>query len=133
VRSSLTSTVAGISAEFYLYRAFQDDAPVRDRGPAPMTEFDFGLPVIRVAEAIGVALAYARALGTSGADAAVLLGFRWTGLQGRELSSWAQPLRHISPGRHAYRGEVFSNVVVPLDAPTSAIHQFVHSATGSLF
>lgn len=121
------------AGEFYLYRAFQDDVPVRDRGPAPMTEFDFGLPVIRVAEAIGVALAYARALGTSGADAAVLLGFRWTGLQGRELSSWAQPLRDISPGRHAYRDEVFSNVVVPLETPTSAIHQFVDLATESLF
>jgi hypothetical protein len=74
------------AGEFYLYRAFQDDVPVRDRGPAPMTEFDFGLPVIRVAEAIGVALAYARAVGTSGAGAAVLLRFRWTGLQGRELT-----------------------------------------------
>jgi hypothetical protein len=121
------------AGEFYLYRAFQDDVPVRDRGPAPMTEFDFGLPVIRVAEAIGVALAYARAVGTSGAGAAVLLGFRWTGLQGRELSSWAQPLRDISPGRHAYRDEVFSSVVVSLETPTSAIHQFVHAATESLF
>ena len=106
---------------------------MRDRGPAPMTEFDFGLPVIRVAEAIGVALAYARALGTSGADAAVLLGFRWTGLQGRELSSWAQPLRHISPGRHAYRDEVFSSVAIPLETPLLAVHQFVQAATESLF
>ena len=86
-----------------------------------------------MAEAIGVALAYARAVGTSGAGAAVLLGFRWTGLQGRELSSWAQPLRDISPGRHAYRDEVFSSVVVALETPTSAIHQFVHAATESLF
>jgi hypothetical protein len=121
------------AGEFYLYRAFQDDVPVRDRGPAPMTEFDFGLPVIRVAEAIGVALAYARALGTSGPEAAVLLGFRWTGLHGRELSSWAQPLRHLSPGRHAYRDEVFSSVAVPLETPQSAVHQFVHAATESLF
>jgi hypothetical protein len=98
-----------------------------------MTEFDFGLPVIRVAEVIGVALAYAKALGTSGADAAVLFGFRWAGLQGRELSSWAQPLRHISPGRHAYRDEVFSSVTVPLETPLSAVHQFVHAATESLF
>ena len=57
-------------SEFYLYRALQDDVPVRDRGPAPMTEFDFGLPVIRSAEAVGVALAYAKALGTSGSEAA---------------------------------------------------------------
>jgi len=121
------------AGEFYLYRAFQDDVPVRDRGRPPMTEFDFGLPVIRVAEAIGVALAYAKALGTSGADAAVLFGFRWAGLQGRELSSWAQPLRHISPGRHAYRDEVFSIVTVPLETPLSAVHQFVHAATESLF
>ena len=121
------------TGEFYLYRAFQDDVSVSDRQPEPMTAFDFGLPVIRVAEAIGVALAYAKALGTSGAEAVVLLGFRWTGLQGRELSSWAQPLRDISPGRHAYRDEVFSNVVVPLETPTSAIHQFVDVATESLF
>ena len=121
------------TGKFYLYRAFQDDVSVSDRQPEPMTAFDFGLPVIRVAEAIGVALAYAKALGTSGAEAVVLLGFRWTGLQGRELSSWAQPLRDISLGRHAYRDEVFSNVVVPLETPTSAIHQFVDLATESLF
>jgi hypothetical protein len=106
---------------------------VSERHPAPMTEFDFGLPVIRSAEAIGVALAYARALGTSGPEAAVLLGLRWTGLRGRELSAWAQPLRHISPGRHAYRDEVFSSMAVPLETPLSAVHQFVHAATESLF
>jgi hypothetical protein len=121
------------AGEFYLYRAFQDDVSVSDRHPAPMTEFDFGLPVIRSAEAVGVSLAYARALGTSGPEAAVLLGFRWTGLQGRELSAWAQPLRHISPGRHAYRDEVFSTVAIPLETPLSAVHQFVHAATESLF
>jgi hypothetical protein len=121
------------AGEFYLYRAFQDDVSVSDRHPEPMTAFDFGLPVIRSAEAIGVALAYARALRTSGPEATVLLGFRWMGLQGRELSSWAQPLRHISPGRHAYRDEVFSSVTVPLETPVSAVHQFVHAATQPLF
>jgi hypothetical protein len=98
-----------------------------------MTEFDFGLPVIRAAEAIAVALVYARTLGASGAESAVLLGFRWAGLQGRNLTSWAQPLRHVSPGRRAYRNDVLSKVLVPLETPTSAIHQFVYAATESLF
>ena len=37
------------------------------------------------------------------------------------------------PGRHAYRDEVFSSVAVPLETPLSAVHQFVHAATESLF
>lgn len=119
--------------EFYLYRALQDDVSVSDHHPPPLTVFDVGLPALRTAEAIAVSLAYARALGTPGSEAAVLIGFRWTGLQGRELSSWAQPGRHVSPGRHAYRDEVFSSITVPVETPVSAIHQFVRAATEPLF
>jgi hypothetical protein len=118
------------AGEFYLYRALQDD--IGDSGPDPMTVLDFGLPLIRVAEAIGVALIYGKALDAPDGSL-VSISFRWRGLHNRELSAWAQPNRILRPGRHAYRDEVVSTALVPIGTPVSALHTFVRAVTEPLF
>jgi hypothetical protein len=59
--------------------------------------------------------------------------FRWTKLQGRELTSWIRPERHIFPGRIAYQDEVLAFVNIPLDTPLSVLGAFVHQAIQPLF
>lgn len=118
---------------FYLRRAFQDDMLSGPQSPEPLTMLDFGLPIIRSAEAIAVGIAFAKAMGCSPEDAALNFAFRWTGLRGRELASWAQPARDILPGRRAYQDEVATSVNVPLDAPLSALGGYVNQVVQPLY
>ncbi len=118
---------------FYLRRALQDDVSGSQRAPKPLTVIDFGLPVLRTAEAIAVGLAFAKAMGCNPESTFLAFAFRWTRLRGRELSSWAQPGRDISPGRKAYQDEVLAFVTVPLETPLSALSEFVNQAVQPLF
>jgi hypothetical protein len=116
-------------AEYYHYRTYQDDS----RAPHKGAEFDFGLPVMRVAEALLVGQAFARALGVDEDASSVLFLFRWRQLRDRVLSSWAQPNRLLSPGRRAYKDTAESLVEVPVAMPATAIAATVQAATAPLF
>ncbi len=118
---------------FYLRRALQDDISGSQRAPKPLSELDFGLAVIRTAEAIAVGIAFAKGMNCDPENTVLAFAFRWTRLQGRELSSWVQPARYISPGRQAYQDEVVSFVNVPLETPLSVLGDFVGQAVQPLF
>lgn len=117
---------------FYIRRAFQDDIGGSERAPAPMKAFDFGLGILRAAETIAVGMAFAKAMGCEIESTQLAFGFRWSKLHGRELSSWAQPLRYITP-HDAYQDQVFSDITVPLDAPLSSLGEYVGQAIRPLF
>lgn len=118
---------------FYLSRALQDDISGTPKSPKPMTALDFGLPIIRSAEAIAVGIAFARGMGCDPASMVLSFAFRWNRLRGRQLASWAQPGRYISEGRHAYKDEVVTFVRVPLEAPLSSMTEYVGQVVSPLF
>ena len=118
---------------FYLRRALEDDISGSPRAPKPLSVLDFGLPVIRTAEAIAVGIAFAKAMGCNPENTLLAFAFRWTRLRGRELGSWAQPGRDIWPGRPAYQDDVTALVNVPLETPLSALSEFVNQAVQRLF
>ena len=91
---------------FYLRRALQDDISGSNRAPKPLSALDFALPILRVAEAIAVGIAFAKAMGCAVETTLLAFAFQWTQLRGRELVSWARQERLIIPGRHAYQNEV---------------------------
>lgn len=109
------------AGNFYLRWALQDDLSNSPQSPIPRKAFDFGLPVIRSAEAIAVGLAFAKAMGCNPDDCALQFAFRWTGLQGRELVSWAQQRRKIRGGRFAQQDRVTVFQSIDLDTPLSAL------------
>jgi hypothetical protein len=74
------------SGRFYLLRVLEDD--VHQDRITPGTVFDFILPIWRVADVIATVLEFARGLGAKD-DAHLVFTFRWRGLQGRQLTSWA--------------------------------------------
>lgn len=121
------------NGKFYLYRLYQDDTSGSERKPKPMTSLDFGLQVIRVAEAIAVGIAFGKALGGDPEKTRLNFVFRWNRLKDRELASWANPGKYISPGRKAYQDTVTSFVDLPLDTPLTALGAFVKKVVDPLF
>jgi hypothetical protein len=93
---------------FFLWRAYQEDMKSSQRNLEQFKYFDFVLPVISSAEAIGVGLAFAKAMKCEPEKTQLAFAFKWTRLQGRELVSRANPGRHIWPSQTAYQDEVIS-------------------------
>lgn len=127
------------AGRFYLYRALQDDLATGPKAPKSVTELDFVIPVLRTAEAIAVSMAFAKAMGAKGEQATVHHAFRWDGLQGRRLSSWARSEANsglygdVGPGYVSHQQYAESLVSVPLDAPASVLGRYVRDATAPLY
>ena len=117
---------------FYLYRALQDDIGGSQNAPNPMTALDVFLTILRVAEAIIVAVAFAKAMGAN-EKAELQTIFRWKGLKGRKLSSWANPDQFLSTSASSYQDEVVSAIIIPVDTAPSAISGYVSKLTRPLF
>jgi hypothetical protein len=115
---------------FYLRRAMQDDLTEKvDRG----TSLDVFLMLIRVTEVLAVGLSFARAAGWED-DTQAGFAFRWSGLEGRRLGGWANPLRSFGfGGGRSATEDAESFVAVPVDTPHAALEPYVSIAVRSLF
>ncbi|MBN1833887.1 MAG: putative DNA binding domain-containing protein [Deltaproteobacteria bacterium] len=118
---------------FYIRRALQDDISKSQRAPEPLKALDFGLPIIRCAEAIAVGISFAKAMGCDAESTQLSYAFKWSRLRGRKLVSWANPERYISAWRSAYQDEVLSFINVPLETPLSALGDYVNKVVQPLF
>ncbi len=123
------------AGKFYLYRGFEDDFTEGQGYPEAMTTLDFGMAIWRVAEAIAVPMAFAKAMGLAPESTSLYYAFRWSGLRGRYLSSWTEPRRSLSSRYECRRQDMIDSPVltIPLDTPTSALGSFVRAATADLF
>ncbi|WP_341906817.1 ATP-binding protein [Polaromonas sp. YR568] len=118
---------------FYLRRALQDDISGTKHAPTPMIAMDFALQVLRVAEALAVGTAFAKAMSTDPEKTVATFSIRWTRLKDRQLDSWANPERYVSPGRRAHQDEVVSTITIPADIATSSLDVYVSKALAPLF
>ena len=98
-----------------------------------MKQLDFSLVILRTAEAIAVALGFAKAMGCPIETTRLSFAFRWTKMRGRELSSWANMGRRIARGNISYQDDITSQVIVPLEVPSSAIAEYVYLITRTVF
>jgi hypothetical protein len=89
--------------------------------------------ILRVAEAMSVGMAFARALGWALDGTTLGFAFRWHKLKGRRLTAWANPYSAINEGGIAHDNTIESCVQFSLDTPLSALPQFVDEATKRLF
>ena len=117
---------------FYLRQGLQDDIHGSKVKYTHMKTLDFGLTVLRVAEAIAVGIAFAKTMECD-EEKSVFFVFRWTNLEGRSLSSWADPKRHLSSELKSQQNEVISYIEVPVNVPKSALYSYVHEVTKSIF
>ena len=117
--------------EFFLHRLLQDDGvPSRIR---PGQVIDPMLMILRVAEAMGVGIAFAKALGWVPDQTILGFGFRWRKLKGRHLTAWANPYADLREGGVAHDDVIESCAQFSLDTPLSALGRFVDEATKRLF
>jgi hypothetical protein len=117
--------------EFFLHRLLQDDG-VPSRRPGQV--IDPLLMILRVAEVMGVGIAFARALDWVPDQTTLGFAFRWHKLKGRRLTVWAnQAYFDVLEGGTAYDDTIDSCVQFSLDTPLSAVAQFVDEATKALF
>jgi hypothetical protein len=120
----------GPTGKFYLWRNLPDD--FSDQIP-PGKMLDPVVVILRVAEALLVGLAFAKALGWKSEEARLGFAFRWTKLKGRQLEPWANPGVHISAYGTAQDDTVTTFIELPLDRPESAVAPYVDEATRELF
>lgn len=117
--------------EFFLHRLLQDDGVPNQIRPGQV--LDPMLMTLRVAEAMGVGIAFARALGWVPDQTTLGFAFRWHKLKGRRLTAWANPFSIGLDGGIAHDEAVENCVQFSLDTPLSALSQFVDNATNRLF
>jgi hypothetical protein len=124
------------AGKFYQRRAYEDDtkAAFSSAAPKPQTVLDFGLVIYRTAEAIAVPLEFIRAMGGTSDDTQVAFCFRWRGLKGRRLSTWANPNRMLwDDDLTAYQDEVTASIVVPLSAAKTSIPAYTNEVVRPVF
>jgi hypothetical protein len=89
--------------------------------------------IVRVAEAMGVGIAFAKALEWEPDQTTLGFAFRWHNLKGRRLSAWANPFSGLGGDGIAHDDTIESCVQFSLDTPLSAVPHFVDEATKRLF
>lgn len=119
-------------SRYYLWRTLQDD---RSDQVKPGTVLDPLLMIYRVAEAISVGLAFAKALSDDNHGDARVLGFafKWSKLLNRRLDAWANPMVFMDGSGQSRLDTTTTYVEVPLETPANAIAPFVAQATDELF
>ncbi len=118
---------------FYHLRALEDDLDGRRRGIQPGTQLDFLLQVSRLAEVISIGLSFGRSMGCDESKTSIVFAFRWTGLEGRLLTSWVNPDRSFRSRGRANQHQIVTTVAVPLETPLSGLAPYVEAAVKDLF
>ena len=122
------------SGRFYHIRAFEDDMPYPEgRKPKPNTELDFFLQVSRVSEAMSNVLSFTRAMGCNMQSNSLAFAFRWRGLKGRHLTSWASPNRNFYSRGASQQDEIKTTVIVPLETALTGLAPFVECVVSPVF
>src|SRR5205085_2300276 len=111
------------SGRFYAARTYEDDTSrtLLERGVKPGQVLDFALTITRAAEQIAIVRAFANAMGADPTMAILNFAFRWTGLKGRELTCWVEPLRSVLFRARAVDESKTSQISIALDTPDSAM------------
>jgi len=123
------------TGRFYAARTHEDDTSKKllDRGAKPGTIFDFLLLISRTAEAIGTGRAFADGLGIDRDKTSLEFAFRWTGLKGRKICCWVEPMRELFYSVTAEDDEVTSSATITLETPNNVIWEAVKRVTQPVF
>lgn len=120
------------SGRLYHLRGLEDDL-IGDGGPPPYAFLDFCLEVGRTAEIISDAMAIAQAFHPQPSEAQLCVAIRLRNLNGRGLTSWAQPGRYFHARAPAHQNDITTVVAMPLDTPRNAIGPYVERLVRPVF
>lgn len=115
---------------FYTIRALQDD--MIDERLEPLKWLDPILLIKRLDEVFATGLSFVEALEYELDRTEVAFAFRWSGLTGRHLSTWANP-GYLIRGAHSCRQDVVSDtVLLPATTSNAALWQYVSTVARKL-
>lgn len=116
--------------DFYTRRLMQDDTADKVK---PFTLLDPLLMLYRVTEFIAAGISIVRGAGWN-EDEKAGFAFSWTGLNGRQIRSWVNPLRFfgVGEGYQSHTDAANSYVEVGLDTPHLALAPAVERAVAPL-
>lgn len=123
---------ASPQGRMFLIRGYQEDS--QDAFP-PGRIFDVSLPIWRIGEALLHAASLSRLMGRNGAND-VTIRFRacFSGLLGRVLKSWANPLAEFRAQGMAARGdEAVLEALVPADEAEKNLAAHIYPLVASLY
>jgi hypothetical protein len=111
---------------FFLRRALQDDLGGTHDSTISRT-VDPLIAILRTAEAIAVGQAFARALNYND-ETTLEFFFQWTGLKGREMTAWSDPMRWFDVPQQAKQDQVDSSVTLPIGATKEQVISATYGA-----
>lgn len=117
---------------FYHIRVLWDDLLAIKNGNKPNQFLSMDIATRTVAEAISIGMSFAKSMAFPENQTTLEFAFRWSGLEGRQLSS-SEFTRYVPPGRTCGDDQVVSHVNVPLDIAPSSIPSIVPDAVADLF
>lgn len=125
--------VDGRKGLFFAARALEDDTSPRvpDRGKL----LEFSLAILRTAEVLAIAIRFANYLCAEkcDGDATVRATFKWTKLQGRYLSNWADRGRMLSRDYQCHSQSVSKGIDVPLQSTKDQLALYTGAVVADLF
>jgi hypothetical protein len=117
---------------FYQAQVLWDDLVAIKNGTQPNQFLAMDIAVRSVTEAISVAISFAKSMAFPENDTTLEFAFRWSGLEGRQLSSYDFS-RYISPGRICGDDQIVSHASIPLDISPSSVPSKVPEVVADLF
>jgi transcriptional regulator with XRE-family HTH domain len=122
---------ADLHGRLFLIRGYQEDS--QDTFP-PRTIFDTTLPTWRLAECVLHAQRLAALIAVQPSKTQVRLRAFYTGLNGRVLRAWGNPLSDLLfEGSPARSDEAMLETVIPVDEIDTKLAQHLHPMIASLF
>jgi hypothetical protein len=116
-----------------LLRGYDDDATDRGAPRDPGTLMDLTLPTWRVGECLLHAERYAAAVAEEPESAQVEVEAHWEGLKGRDLATWAEPMRMMSPHPNRAQDAVTSRLRVQADGISARLPELVKELVRPLY
>jgi Putative DNA-binding domain len=114
------------AGDFFLRRALQDDLGGTHDSTIGRT-LDPLIAILRTAEAIAVGQAFARALNYD-EETTLEFFFQWTGLKGREMTAWSDPMRRFHVPQQAKQDQVDSSATLAIGATKEQVINATYAA-----
>ena len=119
------------SGQFYYLEGLRDDlTPQRLQ---PHTQLEFVAETLQVTRTIATTLSFARMFCGDQTDNMITFVFRWRGLAGRHLTSWAHSDRSFYSDKPSTEDEVMTHTTMPISTANNALLPHVERIVKPLF
>lgn len=118
------------AGKFYYLEGLRDDMVAQVK---PGQHLEFTIETRRVTETIAAVLEFSKRYCGPDSENNLSVVFRWKGLEGRILSTWASPDRRLSGAGTAHQDKIVAETEIPVSTPINAIGLHVEKVLKPVF